>query len=617
MDGNARALKEVVFTVFCPFGGLGAGALGFSQARVELPNLGLSARFELLGGVDIDAEACADFEYLTGVRQHCGDVSCMRPADLRAACPKRPTAVLITAPCTGGSGLLPPERAQEEHYQDLNQLALRFVRLMLATWGDDLPELVLFENVPGLVGRAEAMVAEVRRLLRLAGYTLHEGTHDCGEIADDLPQRRRRWLLVGRLAKKLPEFLRIPPRNKPKPVRTVLEALPLPNDPSAGTMHRLPNIDIVTWVRLALIPAGGDWQDLPAQVWLPEELAANLKAPTRKRPLFSNVFRVVHADAPASPVTGAVQPGSGALSVADPRTTKDGAKRFNNVYAVVPAEESAPAVNGGVGPSSGAASVCDPRVTCTPHPHTYGVVAADESAHTVTGKACVGTGPFSVQDARPTARWHRGVLGVQTGDDASCAITGNGRPGAGAFSLADARLTCTPRKTSGAYGVIPADAHAWTVTGAACLDNGRFSVADTRDPRAPFIIALDGTWHRPFTTLELALIQGLPARVRGEALQLAGRSNGRWRQRIGNAVPVGAARAIARQMLLTLLYNVAGAFVLSSNPIWVDAGDDPRELELASLFALRAITPAPRRRGSRVEIDWTDATWSTSAGVRQ
>ena len=63
------------------------------------------------------------------------------------------------------------------------------------------------------------------------------------------------------------------------------------------------------------------------------------------------------------------------------------------------------------------------------------------------------------------------------------------------------------------------------VSAAACHDNGRWSVADPRidgfthgvnlempaanDKLVAMIRALDGTWHRPFTTLELAALQSL------------------------------------------------------------------------------------------------------------
>ena len=45
-------------------------------------------------------------------------------------------------------------------------------------------------------------------------------------------------------------------------------------------------------------------------------------------------------------------------------------------------------------------------------------------------------------------------------------------------------------------------------------DSGRFSVADPRIPAANdrltcIIRSLDGTWHRPFTTLEKAALQSL------------------------------------------------------------------------------------------------------------
>ena len=82
------------------------------------------------------------------------------------------------------------------------------------------------------------------------------------------------------------------------------------------------------------------------------------------------------------------------------------------------------------------------------------------------------------------------------------------------------------------------------------------------------IRALDGTWHRPFTTLELAALQSLVDPE--EYLELDGLSDTGWRERIGNAVPPHAAAAIAGVMGTTLLLARAGeTFVLSSAPIWV------------------------------------------------
>jgi hypothetical protein len=82
------------------------------------------------------------------------------------------------------------------------------------------------------------------------------------------------------------------------------------------------------------------------------------------------------------------------------------------------------------------------------------------------------------------------------------------------------------------------------------------------------IRSLDGTWHRPFTTMELAALQSLIDPE--ETLELDGLSDGAWRERIGNAVPPEAAAAIAGVMGTTLLLAWSGVtFALSSTPIWV------------------------------------------------
>ncbi|CRM02483.1 hypothetical protein [Pseudomonas sp. 31 E 6] len=82
------------------------------------------------------------------------------------------------------------------------------------------------------------------------------------------------------------------------------------------------------------------------------------------------------------------------------------------------------------------------------------------------------------------------------------------------------------------------------------------------------IESLDGTWHRPFTTLELAALQSLVEPE--EQFELDGLSDQAWRERIGNAVPPAAAEAIAHVMGTTLLLAAAGeTFMLNSMPIWV------------------------------------------------
>lgn len=110
-------------------------------------------------------------------------------------------------------------------------------------------------------------------------------------------------------------------------------------------------------------------------------------------------------------------------------------------------------------------------------------------------------------------------------------------------------------------------------------DNGPYSVADPRpipapqdrpDP-IPVIIAMDQTWHRPFTTLELAALQFGVDFVEGLMDEpLSGGSHTVWREHIGNAVPRAAARAIGSEMARTLLMARTGqTFALSAAPVWV------------------------------------------------
>ncbi|WP_218884167.1 DNA methyltransferase [Burkholderia guangdongensis] len=81
------------------------------------------------------------------------------------------------------------------------------------------------------------------------------------------------------------------------------------------------------------------------------------------------------------------------------------------------------------------------------------------------------------------------------------------------------------------------------------------------------IRALDGTWHRPFTALELAALHALIEPE--EYLELDGLSDSAWRERIVSAVPPDAAQAIVEVMGTTLLLAESGVtFQLSSTPVW-------------------------------------------------
>ena len=186
----------------------------------------------------------------------------------------------------------------------------------------------------------------------------------------------------------------------------------------------------------------------------------------------------------------------------------------------------------------------------------------------------------------PDTHWHRGVLGVLDWSQPSPTLSARSGPTNGRYAVADPRNfpIVEPKPDIAAYSIedIQAghrDAFQWglpsnTASDAHQRDNDWSNFAHPRDPHQPNenlvcrIKALDGTWHRPFTTLELAALQGLMDAQ--SAIELDGLSDAAWRERIGNAVPPPAAEAIANAMAKTLLLAWTGEqYRLSHEPIWV------------------------------------------------
>jgi len=515
------------FTAGFLFCGLGAGALGFLQGEGRLgPDRG---RFRSLGGIDNDANACIDFETITGSPAWCADLAGITPDQLKQRWgERRPDAIFTSPPCKGFSGLLSKARAAEDKYQKLNQLVLQGLFLICETWSEP-PPLIVLENVPKIQTRGAELLNKSRALLRQYGYVFHEGTHDCGEVGG-LAQHRRRFLLVARQPKAVTAYVYKPPKLRVRGCGEVLGELPLPSNPDAGVLHALPRISWLNWVRLALIPAGGDWRDLPTAI-------EPAQAGTHQ-----SKYRVTPWDDAVGTIIGADSLGSGAPSVADPR--------LPDVAELVQLGRA----------GQGAASFKG-------RPGLFGVNAWDDPVPTVTGRATVsgGTTVAAVADPRlltpvPEGAQRRSIharYDIRAWDEPARAVTGPGVNGG--YGVADPRLE--PGDV-GAAGTVLTTADATTT-----LLN---SVKDPQEKDdVPLILSDDETWHRPITTLEFAALQGIPTTIKGKALQLAGRSSSAWRERIGNAVPVQAAQAIADSLLTALVASAVGGWCLGGTGIWV------------------------------------------------
>ncbi len=540
--------------LFC---GLAGGAKGFNQAR---PDIGTArGRFRCVGGIDVDRAAIADFGRIAGVPGTVMDLfdrdqyrafhGSEPPPGWREATTtdihrafgyERPHVVFLSAPCKGFSGLMAESKSRTDKYQALNRLTLRGVMLTLEAYKDDPIEVFLFENVPRIAQRGRQLLDQIAALFRAYGYVIAETTHDCGELGG-LAQSRKRFLLVARHAEKVPPFLYEPVKRPLQGVGTVLGRMPLAGDVErAGPMHRVPALQWKTWVRLAFVEAGSDWRSLNRLAVEDGILRDYLIVPDYHR----GYLGVNRWDAPTGVVAGSSRATNGNFSVADPRAP-EGALQYQQ-YGVMRMEDTAGAVIGVKSPGQGTFSVADPRsATGFGGKGKYRITGFDEPVGTVIARSDTGQGAYAVADPRPANQRQQG----------------------------DAYLT------NGHYGVVDWNDASGAVSASAGHDNGRWSVADPRLPAERdnlvcVIRSLDGTWHRPFTTLELAALQSLVDPE--EKLELDGLSDQAWRERIGNAVPPDAACAIGEEIGRTLLLAWTGqTFSLGNTPIWV------RDLALA------------------------------------
>ena len=347
-------------------------------------------------------------------------------------------------------------------------------------------------------------------------------------------------------------------------------------------MHRLPSLQWQTWVRLAFVEAGSDWRSLSRLNIVDGQLADFRIAPeTTWR---NGALGVTPWSEPTGTITANGRPAAGSFSVADPRRA-DGVAAFGQ-YGVNEWGATMQTVIGKAAVGAGNFSVADPRHGCpTKFSNVYSVVEWDRHAGAVTSSRDV-----AIADPRaPAAMFHNAYKRTAWSDPAQT-ITGQHTPSNGAGCVADPRPGLHRAKGddwagAGHYGVVPWSDRTGAVSSAAGYDNGRWSVADPREPSllptddagtlpaaqdrlVACIRSMDGTWHRPFTTLELAAVQSIIDPE--EYLELEGMSDATWRERIGNAVPPAAATAIADTMGRTLLLAWSGeSFMLSAVPIWV------------------------------------------------
>lgn len=512
---NEPPIKE--YTIYCPFGGGGGGALGAIQCIEEL--FGKRAKFRLLGGFDIDPYAAQSFEYLTGVKEMVANAWDLTPADLlRDTGGITPDFIINSAPCVAASPLVSPALAATPAYVRINSLIGHMTRLILRTWAHDPVPAIMYENVPNIYNRARDVVAQVLRDLDGANYATVKGTHQC-RTTGDIAQNRLRAFILARNRDKIPFFVYRPPVKAGKVCGDVLTPLPLPGDPAGGPMHVLPNIAVVNWLRLALIPtrgtirpdgkpAKGDWRDLRVMLDAmagDPNVVHSLDMDRAKKPQ-NNVFKVYDFDQPTGAVTSAQSPCNGAAGVAESRA-------FSHVNRVYGLDEAVGCITHSPAPSSGAPSIAAPldgfgaspsrskrkikaenaerdaqtsmfaqldmKVGASAYANNYAVTAMHEPARCVTGGPRPGSGGQSVASPllpqAANAKMHDGKYVLIAWDGAARTVTGADRVGSGAQSVQDIRIESFRE----GWGILAPTESSGTVTANARHSTGRFSLASS------------------------------------------------------------------------------------------------------------------------------------------
>lgn len=574
------------------FAGIGGATAGAMKSKVEYG--GKVYKFKVLCAIDSDPVACLNHDSITGEKTSIVmdlfkrwqyeawhghkppvDWKEITPWDLWVAFKKQvPFFLFSSPPCKGLSGLLPQEKSQSEKYQALNYLTLHGLELALKAcqdYGDGkVPALIQLENVPRITSRGKPLLAQIKKLLQRYGYIVSiRADHNLGEIGG-LGQNRVRFLILARDPKQIPNFIFYPKRKPLRTIGNIIENLPMPGDVVAGgPLHRLPRLQWKTWMRLALIPSGGDWRDLNTVDF------TNLRVQHEPR---RGAFEVANWDVPSRAVTSTAGPGrsNGVTAVSDPRLQISGDGK-NNILRVQTYDTTATCVTGAAGPHQGGACIADPTLTerSGRHPAQYRIVPASEAAPCVTGTR-LGSGAIAIADPRVQERPGRFTDQFRMQDSAKPAatVTGSTDVQNGAQLIADPRIKCSPRADS--YGVQSWSQPAKTVIGSVDIHAAAAAVADPRIPADNeqgvwTIIAPDGTWHRPLTTYELAMLQSFPTHLPdGRPFQLEGCSDAKAREYVGNAVPRDSMEQMGNVLLLAAAEAEAGLdFSLSWNEVWV------------------------------------------------
>ncbi len=302
------------------------------------------------------------------------------------------------------------------------------------------------------------------------------------------------------------------------------------------------------------------------------------------------------------------RPGNyGVADPGDPSITVRGRHEVQNCEATVPDRRVATAIksrkgrlNGGYGVGAADApahtvvtadmanawsSTQDVRLGCSPRNGAYGVAAADQPARTVLGAHAVDNAQGTVVDARLGYATRRGAFEVQAADAPARTVRGHHEIRQAPAAVQDQRVRRPgkPARDEALRAAIEYDEQGWAIPthklvrrddGAFVLYGPRIDWANKAAKVHMCIESHDGTWHRPLTMRELAALQSFPHDFVFCGPRTTTETGTGQAKRIGNSVPVAAARAIAEQVMIALVASDSGQVGLATTAVWVERREE-------------------------------------------
>ena len=245
-------MKYTCIDSFC-----GAGGLGLGLAR---------AGFDILLSFDIDEKCIETIKQNTAYFRHpavVADVADMLNGKLLTQCGLERGELFLLAggpPCQGFS-----VQRRGDDADARNTLVLKYGQLVEELY----PYYFIMENVTGLAGkRGKNILQQLVEQLEGIGYKVHIRLLDAQDYG--VPQRRKRYILVGERKDLHTEYQYPKPTGERKTVRDAIGNLPVPpedgSDVPGISLHRRDKLSALNRKRIQALKEGQGRDDLPKEL---------------------------------------------------------------------------------------------------------------------------------------------------------------------------------------------------------------------------------------------------------------------------------------------------------------------------------------------------------------